>query len=490
MLEMRGITKRFGAIQALDHVDFSIEYGEVHALIGENGAGKSTLMKVLLGYYQCDEGTVMFKGKEVHFRNPGNALDVGISMTHQEVSLIPGMDVTENIWLGREKRFLKNGLIDVRERYRETQEFLDQLNIKLDIRAKISELSIAEMQLVELCRALSYNPSLIIMDEPTSALSNNEIEILYNIVKQIARKGVGVIFVSHKLEEIYAICSKVTVLRDGRLITVQSTETLSQERLIGYVAGRKLEKLFERKTGQLGDVFLEVKHLKSEKVNDVSFRVKKGEIYGLSGLMGAGRTEILRALFGIDKATGEILVDGKPVENRTPTDAIRNHFAMVTEDRLRQGAIYSLSILGNTTLSAFKSICNRLYFFSKKNERIAFAGVANGLSIKYGSENDLITSLSGGNQQKVIFGRACMVKPEILLLDEPTRGIDVGAKDEIYKLIDDLSQQGITIVMVSSELAELLALCDRIGVVREGGIVFECPRAEATQELLVSHAFK
>lgn len=489
LLEMRGITKRFGAITALDQVDFSLGRGEVHALVGENGAGKSTLMKVLLGYHRADDGVIRFKGQEVSFHSPADALNAGISMIHQEVSLIPEMDVAENIWLGREKKFMHKGLIDVKQRYEVTRKLLQDLNIHLNVRSRIAELSIAEMQLVELCRALSYNPDLIIMDEPTSALSDVEIDNLYRIVRDVSSRGVSVIFVSHKLNEIYAICSKATILRDGRLICVQNTEDLSQEKLIEYIAGRKVEKLFERQPQQLGDIYLEVNHLNSDKVNNVHFSVRKGEIYGLAGLMGAGRTEILRAIYGIDQSSGEIKVGGKLIKNRTPAQAVRNRFGMVTEDRLRMGAIYSLSIMGNTTLSAFRSICNRFRFYRKNNEKAKFMETAGELSIKYGKPEDLITSLSGGNQQKCVFGRATMFHPNILLLDEPTRGIDVGAKNEIYQLIDQLSRQGMTIVMVSSELPELLSLCDRIGVVRDGEIVFECTQAEATQELLMSHAF-
>ncbi len=492
VLKMSGISKSFGGVAALDGVDFELHEGEIHAIVGENGAGKSTLMKILLGIYRRDAGEVVFKGKPVNFKSPADALKSGISMIHQEISLVPEMDVAENILLGREERFERAGVfLSVARRNRLASELLEKLGIELDIHAKTKRLSVAQMQLVELARAVSYDPSIIIMDEPTSALTDREIELLYRVVRSLADRGVAVVFISHKLEEIFRICDRITVLRDGHYITSRPCAEVTKQDLINYIVGRKVDVLFEKKHTSPGEVVLEVKNLSRDGVcGDVSFAVHRGEVLGFCGLMGAGRSEILRAVFGIDRRTGgEILLEGKPLDIRIPKDAVRYGMAMVTEDRLRQGAIYSMSVMGNATISVFHRICNRLGFFTPKKEAKPFGEIAGSLSIKYDSPYAPITQLSGGNQQKVIIGRWLLTKPKVIFLDEPTRGIDVGSKAEIYKLIDELAASGIAVVMVSSELPEILSLCDRIEVVRGGQIVFECDGEAATQELLMQHAF-
>lgn len=346
------------------------------------------------------------------------------------------------------------------------------------------------MQLVEVARAVSYNSEVLIMDEPTSALTDTETELLIKIMRDLASKGVGIIFISHKLEEILKIAYRCTVLRDGHYIGTYPCNELDTSFLIKLIANRDLDNVYNKTNTKVGKCAIEVRHLSSDKFYDVSFKVHEGEVYGLSGLMGAGRSEIVRAIFGIDPFdSGEILIDGKPVQIRNPKQAIANRMVMVTEDRLRMGAIYPFSVLHNTTLTAFRGICNKFGFYSKKHENDEFVKNAGMLSVKYSSPKELIGQLSGGNQQKVILARALMINPKILILDEPTRGIDVGSKSEIYALIDQWASQGIAIILVSSEMLELLGLSDRIGVVHNGRLVFECAGKDATQELLMQHAF-
>lgn len=491
ILKMTGISKWFAGIKALDHVDFSLRRGEVRALIGENGAGKSTLMKILLGIHGADTGEIEFLGQKVHFRQPKDALDAGISMIHQEISLIPTVDVAENIWMGREEKFSTGFLINTKARYLATQKLLDDLGIRVDPRRKVSLLSVAMMQLVELARAVSYDAKLIIMDEPTSALTNEEVELLYSIVRKLTKQGVTIIFISHKIEEIFTICDSVTVLRDGVMIgTRPLDETVRMPDLIKMIVGRDIANVFVRQQAALGDVVFEARHFTSEGVfQDVNFQIRAGEIVGFSGLLGAGRSEIARAIFGIDKHTsGQLFLDGKEIEVHTTGQAIRHGIGMVTEDRLRMGAIYTMSVKHNATLAdLFRMV--RWGFIRRRQESSAFRGVARELSIKYARETDFINSLSGGNQQKVILGRWLMTAPRLLILDEPTRGIDIGAKVEIYKLINQLAQQGLAILFISSEMPEILSLCDRTFVVRGGRLVYECPRGETTQEVLARHAF-
>jgi ABC-type sugar transport system ATPase subunit len=492
ILTMKGINKSFSGVHALEDVCFELRRGEVHALIGENGAGKSTLMKILLGIYKRDAGEVIYNNQAVHFSSPAVALRHGISMIHQEISLVPAMDVAENVWLGREDNFMRAGvLINLKRRYQATEELLKTMGVSLPIHKKVHDLSVAQMQLVELVRAVSYDPSIIIMDEPTSALPDNEIELLFDVVRNLAAKGVSIIFISHKLEEIFRICQRVTIFRDGHYIAVRDCEGITKGELINMIVGRKVDVLFEKQNVVPGAVVLEVKGLNRRGVcRDVNFYVRRGEVLGFCGLMGAGRSEILRAVFGIDRKTsGRILINGKEVKIKNPKDAVKNGIGMVTEDRLRLGVIRALSVMANTTIASFDKICYKTGFFSKSREAEVFTSAAHKLSVKYDSPDSLVNQLSGGNQQKVVIGRWLLNEPQILFLDEPTRGIDVGSKNEIYKLIDTLAAQGMAIVLISSELPELFSLCDRIAVIAQGRLVFECPRGEATQELLMSHAF-
>lgn len=491
ILSMKGIVKVFGGVHALNNVQFELKKGEIHALIGENGAGKSTLMKILLGLHEADAGEIYLKGNKVKFRSPADALNNGISMIHQEISLVQEMDVAENIWLGREGKFKKHGLLDRKARNAATEKLLQELEIEIDAQKKVRNLSVANMQLVELARAVSYDSDIIIMDEPTSALTNREIDILYRIVRKLAKNGTGIIFISHKLEEIYDLCERVTVLRDGTYVATKTSQELPMDQLIKMIVGRSTGKMFEKKTTITDEVVLEVKNFCKKGVfENVNFQVHRGEVLGFSGLMGAGRTEIMEAVFGITQPdSGEILYKGAKIENKNPAQAVKHKMGMVTEDRLRTGAIGTLSIKGNTTIVEMKKLANRFGLYSHKKEEDFFRKSATEFEVKFDSPSDLIGQLSGGNQQKVIFARWLSTHPEILILDEPTRGIDIGSKNEIYRLISMLAEKGMAILLVSSELPELLALSDNIHVVREGKIVYSCERKDATQEKLISYAF-
>ncbi len=491
LLEMSGITKVFVGVRALNNVHFELEKGKIHAVVGENGAGKSTLMKILIGLHSPDKGTIRYRGKKVQFKSARDALNSGISMIHQEISLIQGMDVAENLWLGRENLFTTAGILNLSKRYAKTQEVLSQLNIRVNPKAMVSSLSVAEMQLVELARAVSHNAEIIIMDEPTSALTAREIDLLYSIARSLSAKGVSIIFISHKIEEVYKICERATVLRDGSYIDTVVCADTPKDQLIKMIVGREIKDRFVKQKSAISDVKLEVRNLTSAGVfRDISFTVHRGEVLGFYGLMGSGRTEIMRAIFGIDNYTsGEVLIDGKPVRIKSPRIAVKHGIGMITEDRLRLGVIYTLPVIANATLAAFKKICNRLALFAKKKELAIFKGIASTLSVKYASPDDLIGQLSGGNQQKVLVGRWLLTDPRILILDEPTRGIDVGAKMEIHAVIDRLAQEGMAILLVSSELPEILATTDRVIVVNKGRVAFERNTKETDEVTLVSYAF-
>ncbi|MDD4849732.1 MAG: sugar ABC transporter ATP-binding protein [Gemmiger sp.] len=492
ILKMEGITKLFPGVRALDKVSLELRKGEVHAVIGENGAGKSTLMKVLLGIYHADEGSITYKGKKVQFSSPLNALSAGIAMIHQEISLVPTMDVAENIWLGREKLTMKNGMINRENRFKMTAEIFKKLNIDLDPRAMVRDLSVANMQMVELARAASYNADIIIMDEPTSALANEEIQTLYRIVHDLQAAGKSIIFISHKLEEIFDICDRVSIYRDGHYVDTRNCNELTQEELVTMIVGREITQQFPKQESKIGDVVLEVKNFNSLGVfQDINFTVRKGEILGISGLVGAGRTEIMRALFGADpRDTGEVYLDGKEIRIHNVQDALNAGISMLTEDRMRSGSIYTMSVKGNTTIASFRNFCSKgLGVINSKKENEAFEKSRHTLEVKCASENQLIKDLSGGNQQKVLIGRWLMTNPRVLIVDEPTRGIDVGSKSEIHRLISQLACQGMAVIMISSEMAEIMGMSDRILVVRHGKIVYECDRKDATQETLITHAF-
>jgi ABC-type sugar transport system ATPase subunit len=490
LLEMRGIEKRFPGVLALDGGELKLRRGEIHALIGENGAGKSTLMNILLGIFPPDAGEIIFMGERAVFKNPHEALESGISMIHQEINLIPSMDVGENIWIGREKNFSRCGILNIKSRNRAAAELLERLEIDLSPRTLVQSLSLANMQLVELARAVSYNPRIIIMDEPTSSLSDKEIRFLYRIIRELSGKGTAVVFISHKLEEIYEICSTVTVLRDGRFISRCPVSELPMDELITRIAGRTIKEMFHKEKAEIRDVALEVKSLCAGKsFQDISFSVRQGEILGFCGLVGAGRTEIMRGLFGIDPLdSGEIFIAGKRVRIRSPRDAIKLGLGMVTEDR-RSGLIPILSVQQNISLAAFKAYCNALGFILAKKETRDAREKAEQLAVKAASLKQIIASLSGGNQQKAIIAKWLLTNPRVLILDEPTRGIDVGSKSEIHRLISRLAKQGLAVILISSEMPEIMAISDRIIVVRNGGLAGEFQQGTVTQEELARRLF-
>ena len=487
LLRLANITKDFPGVRALDNVELNVRKGTVHALMGENGAGKSTLMKCLIGIYAPDAGTIHFKGERLNVVNTHYALSKGISMIHQELSPVPHMTVAENIFLGREP-VNWYGLVDMKRMNRRTKELLERLEIKLDPEAKMIDLSIANMQLVEIAKAISYDSDLIIMDEPTSAITETEVEGLYRIIRSLRAQGRSVIYITHKMDEVFKISDEVTVFRDGKYISTDATETLTKGMLIQKMVGRTLTELFHKEKTSIGETVLEVKNLTGGRFRDVSFHVKRGEIFGVAGLMGAGRTELLEAVFGVTKpSSGEIFVNGKKAEIRSPSDAIRLGFALLTEDRKLTGLYPNASVRDNMAIANIGQYLKWLFINFRKIDSDC-ERMREVMRIKTPSIHQTIMNLSGGNQQKVLVSRWLLTEPSILILDEPTRGIDVGAKSEIHRLMTEMAKQGKTIIMISSELPEILFMSDRIMVMHEGDKVGEILREEATQEKILHMA--
>jgi inositol transport system ATP-binding protein len=488
VLEMEGISKSFPGVKALNDVQLRVRPGTVHALMGENGAGKSTLMKVLIGLYTRDAGTITFKGKPVEIEDTRAALDMGISMIHQELSPVPYMTVAENIFLGREP-LRRAGLIDKRKMVAATRELLGRLEIKLSPSSLMKDLTVANTQMVEIAKAISYDSTLIIMDEPTSAITDREVAQLFQMIRSLTAKGVAVIYITHKMDEVFRIADDVTVFRDGRHIaTVPASET-NKDKLIAMMVGRELTNIFPKEDATIGEVIMSVRNVtRKGLVHDVSFDVRRGEILGLAGLMGAGRTEVIEGVFGIKKIdSGEVIIKGKKVRINQPADAIAAGLALLTEDRKRSGIMGVLSVrdnmmiasLGNYTKGGF--LRQRVINQTCSNEKSR-------LEIKTPNMNQLIKLLSGGNQQKVLVSRWLLTSPEILILDEPTRGIDVGAKAEIHRLMCKLAQEGKAIIMISSELPEIMGMSDRVLVMHEGRVGGEFLRKDATQENIMQAA--
>ncbi len=472
LLEMEGITKSFPGVKALDNVSFTLERGTVHALMGENGAGKSTLMKILFGIYHEDEGSIKIDGVKTQFANPKQAMDHGVSMVHQELNQVLKRDVADNILLGR---FPKRGpLINQSEMYRYTKEVMDRLGLDIDPRAKVNTLSVAQRQMVEIAKAVSYDSKILVLDEPTSSLTEQEVEVLFGIIERLKENGVGIIYISHKMDEILRISDYITILRDGQYVATARSEDMTNDKIIALMVGRSLDHVYPPKTNTPGETLLEVKNLTGKympTVKEATFTLRKGEILGVSGLVGARRTELLETLFGIRTVdSGEIYVHGKKVENNNSHDGIKNGFALVTEERRATGIFPVANITFNSTIAnmrKYKKIAGLLSDGLMKEDS---EKVVKSLRVKTPNLKTHISSLSGGNQQKVIFGRWLLTQPEILLLDEPTRGIDVGAKYEIYQLIINLANEGKGVIVVSSEMPELFGICDRIMVMSNGRI--------------------
>ncbi len=494
LLEMRAISKRFGGTQALSNADFMLRRGEVMALVGENGAGKSTLVKVLAGVYQRDSGELRFDGQPVEIRTPGEAQRLGIAVIYQEFNLTPNQTVAENIFLHSPQRrgglLGRLGLMDQQARAAAARELLRQVGSTIDPHRRVSELSIAQQQQTEIAKALAQDARIIVMDEPTSALPDEEVEKLFAIIERLRQRNIAVVFVSHRLDEIRRVCDRVTVLRDGRNVgLIESIVEATDERLIGMMVGRAVENLFPKTNASKGDVVLSVRDLTSKKLlKHVSFDLRRGETLGFAGLIGAGRTETARCIFGVDPiASGTILLDGRPLALRSPRDAVALGIGYVPEDRKQQGLILDMSVRNNMTLT----ILHRL-----SRNGIVRWGAVTATAQSYATSLQLrplrldlpVMQLSGGNQQKVVLAKWLALKPKVLILDEPTRGIDVGAKAEVHALIDRLAHEGIGIILISSELPEVIHMSDRILVMAEGEIVGEVSRAEASQERVLELA--
>lgn len=489
LLEMHGVDKQFPGVKALDNVNLKLRRGTVHSLMGENGAGKSTLMKILIGIHQPTKGEVIYDGKVVSIANTTAALKMGIAMIHQELSPVLHRTIMENIWLGREPRNIV-GIVNHRKMYDDTKALLEELDLKIDPKEKMVNLTVAKMQMIEIAKAVSYDSEVIIMDEPTSALTDKEVEHLFRIIMKLKAQGKAIVYISHKMDEIFEISDEITVLRDGMYIGSYLAEELNTNSLINLMVGRDLDEMFPKVICPIGDVRLTVKNLeKKGEFEPVSFQLRKGEILGIAGLVGAGRTEIIETIFGVrSKTAGDILIDGKKVKIKSPGDAIKNGMALVTEDRRMTGIFPMLSVKDNTVIANIKSYGKAGIFIDHKRITNDCETYRESIRIKTPSINQKIMNLSGGNQQKVLIARWLLTNPDILILDEPTRGIDVGAKSEIHGIISDLAAQGKSIIMVSSELPEILGMSDRILVMHEGRMTGIVDREEATQELIIKYA--
>ena len=490
LLRMVNIDKSFPGVQALKGVNLNVGYGEVHALVGENGAGKSTLMKCLIGIYSPNGGEIYFDGKKIENYTTAQALQMGISMIHQELSPILYRPIMENLWLGREP-INKFGFVDHKQMYKQSLDVLKEIELDEDPRTLMANLTVAKMQMVEIAKAISYNAKLIIMDEPSSALTEHEEEQLFKIIRKLKESGTSVIYISHRLSEIISIADKVTVMRDGRDVGTENIENISLDQIITMMIGRTMDEMYPKLKVNIGEPILQVKNLSHRKFfKNVSFEVRRGEIFGIAGLIGAGRTEVIETIFGIrPKSEGEILINGKPVEINSPRDAIANRMGFLTEDRRATGIFSVLGVDVNMAIPNYDRFVTKFGFVNERAVSESCMKFVNEIQIKTPSLTQKIQNLSGGNQQKVLMARWLMTEPDILFLDEPTRGIDVGAKAEIYKLITMLAAEGKCIVMVSSELPEILGMSDRIMVMHEGRVTAILDNGpDITQEVIMRYA--
>ncbi|HDX8340739.1 galactose/methyl galactoside ABC transporter ATP-binding protein MglA [Aeromonas dhakensis] len=472
LLEMIGVSKSFPGVKALDNVNLRVRPHSVHALMGENGAGKSTLLKCLFGIYEKDEGKIFFKGQEINFTSSKEALENGVSMVHQELNLVLQRSVMDNMWLGR---YPTKGLfVDHGKMYQDTKHIFDELDIDIDPRVKVGTLSVSQMQMIEIAKAFSYDAKIVIMDEPTSSLTEKEVSHLFKIINKLKEKGCGIVYISHKMEEIFQLCDEITILRDGQWVATQPLKGMTMDQIIGMMVGRELTQRFPEKTNQPKEVILEVEHLTAKNqpsIQDITFNLHKGEILGVAGLVGAKRTDIVETLFGIrDRSEGSIKLHGKEVANHNAHEAIRNGFALVTEERRSTGIYSRLDIAFNSLIANMDNYKGSMGLLSDNKMKSDTQWVIDSMRVKTPTQQTQIGSLSGGNQQKVIIGRWLLTQPEILMLDEPTRGIDVGAKFEIYQLILELAKKDKGIIIISSEMPELLGITDRIMVMSNGRV--------------------
>ena len=492
LLRMVDITKTFPGVKALDHVSLEVKAGTVHALMGENGAGKSTLMKCLFGIYNKDEGHIYLEGKEVNFKSSKEALDNGVAMVHQELNQALKRSVMDNIWLGRYPKTL-GVAVNERKMYKDTKAIFDELGIDVDPKRIMSTMPVSQRQMVEIAKAVSYNSKIIVFDEPTSSLTEEEVEHLFKIINMLRDRGVGIIYISHKMAEIKRISDEITVMRDGTWVATRPAAELEMAQIIKLMVGRELTNQFPPKTNKPGEVYLKVEGLTGmyNQLKDVSFVARRGEILGLAGLDSSGRTETLESIFGVrTRKSGVITLDGKPCKNRNAGESIKNGFALLTEERRATGIFGVLNIRENTVISSLKRHKRLGFYLSDRSQKKDTQYYIDALRTKTPTQETKIRSLSGGNQQKVIIARWLLTEPEVLLLDEPTRGIDVGAKYEIYQLILDLALAGKTVIMVSSEMPELLGVCDRIVVMSGGRVAGEVDTANTSQEEIMTLAAK
>jgi len=491
LLKMQNICKNFPGVKALDNVNFNVRGGSVHALMGENGAGKSTLMKCLFGVYNKDSGEIYINGEKAEYKNPKQALENGVAMVHQELNQVLQRDVMDNMWLGRFP--VKGAIIDKKKMYVDTKNIFESLNINVDPKIKMSKLSVSQRQMVEIAKAVSYGAKILVLDEPTSSLTESETKHLFEIIEKLKKSGCGIIYISHKMEEILKISDDVTIMRDGKWIDTIPAAELTTEKIIKLMVGRELTQRFPEKTNKPSDVILEVKNLYSRyapRIEDASFSLREGEILGVAGLVGSGRTELLELLFGIKKIEkGQIILREKEIEIKNCRDAIKNKIALLTEERRSTGIFSGLDITFNSTIANLKEYAKSGVLNKRKMDKDT-DWVIDRIKVKTPSKKTFIRTLSGGNQQKVLLGRWLLTSPDVLLLDEPTRGIDVGAKYEIYQLIIEMATMNKGIIMVSSEMPELLGICDRIMVMSGGRIAALEKTENLTQEKIMEYAAK
>ncbi|MDM5201210.1 sugar ABC transporter ATP-binding protein [Fictibacillus enclensis] len=489
LVQLSGIYKSFSDVHVLKDVNFEVRPGEVHALMGENGAGKSTLMKIMAGIYQRDKGTVMVKGKEVHFSSPKEAEEMGIGVVHQELNIIPYLTVTENLFLGKELTYGKSGILRTGAMRKQARKALEALGVKIDPDAVAGELSVGQQQMIEIAKVLETNSDCIIMDEPTAALTDREIEALFEVIEKLRNQGVGIVYISHRMEEIFRICDRISVLRDGNFIGTKMVSETDFDEIVSMMVGRELGDRFPERQVTIGPERLRVENLsRNEHFKDIHFDVKQGEILGVAGLMGAGRTEIMEAIFGYKKKdSGTVYLDGQRLNISKPADAIAAGLAFVTEDRKDKGLVIGMTVRENFTLTNLKAV-SKNGILSARSEQEETDRLIKKLHVKTSGREQTVKSLSGGNQQKIVIGKWVNNQPKVLILDEPTRGVDVGAKKEIYQIMNELTEQGVSIIMVSSELPEILGMSDRILVIHEGKIAKILHREEADQEKIMHAA--
>ncbi|MEK9198109.1 sugar ABC transporter ATP-binding protein [Ureibacillus sp. 179-F W5.1 NHS] len=489
MIEMSGITKAFSGNVVLNNVQFELADGEIHALMGENGAGKSTMMKILSGIYTKDAGEIKVDGQVVNFKSPKDAEKLGIIVIHQELNMLPDLTVAQNLFLGKELTYGKTGILKTRQMEKEATQLLSKLGLNINPKTRTGDLSVGKQQIIEIAKAIASNAKVIVMDEPTAALTDREIETLFQTIRELKAKGISFVYISHRMEEIFAICDRITILRDGQYVGVRNIPETNFDEIVAMMVGRQLGERFPVRKSVIGDTKLEVRNLTVNGLfHNLSFELRKGEVLGVAGLMGAGRTEVAQTLFGYRKASsGDILIDGKKVNIKSPIDAMKHGIGFVTEDRKTQGLVLDFSIKENITLTNLNK-CASSGIVNQTKENSMVAKYIEELKIRTSGPDQRVKSLSGGNQQKVVLAKWLGTEPDILILDEPTRGVDIGARKEIYHIINQLAEAGVAILMISSELPEVIGMADRVIVMQEGKLTGEVKKEQMTQEIIMQYA--